>query len=406
MTIQAAGERERWLFVDGAAHMGGHEVMLLRLIEELRLQGRVQPLLLCRKGSRLFAESRTFSVPMELAALKDQAVHTNWAARLWRTLQDGWRFARTVRQVQPALCVVAEGCLFAQPVFAFVARLVGCAVVIYVPLLQPSVALGFRRGRFRDALVRRCYANLPQAWIAITAAQGNQFAMWAGVRRPIFNLPNTVGASLDAIAQAREAEDFAEKSAVRSRLRVLVLGRLEAHQKGLDQLIDHLAAHEQLSRSLTIAFVGEGPYETELRQRLERQPSLRDWILIRPWGNALDVLRRHDLLLIPSRYEGVPLVMLEAMAIGVPVVATELPGTSSFLAASCLFPSGDLTRAFEIVAALADPSLRRQEIRRNLSMYNMRASGQAFSRAVETLTNGLGDLSGPRAGIGENRSWS
>lgn len=377
---------ERWLFVDGATSMGGHEVMLLRWIEELRMQGRVQPVLLCRSGSRLAAQSHGFSSSIELAPSRQDARPPGWFALGWQALRDAWRFMRTVMKERPSLCIVAEGCLLAQPVFAFIARVMGQRVVVYVPLLEPSTGLGFRHGRWRDAFVRRIYANLPDAWVTITATQAQRFADWARVRRPVFSLPNTVGRNIDAIAQAAAAGETRLDPYTWPRLRVLVLGRIEAHQKGLDQLVDYLATHELLGRSISVTFVGEGPFEAELRGRIAGTPSMSDWVSVEPWANTVDVLKRHDVLFIASRYEGVPLVMLEAMAIGVAVVATDLPGTNSFLQEQCLFPFEDLGRGFDIVATLADSRVRRQVVWRNLATYNVRASAHAFSDSVRTLT--------------------
>ncbi|MGH8262206.1 MAG: glycosyltransferase family 4 protein [Steroidobacteraceae bacterium] len=381
--------RERWLFVDGAAEMGGHEVMLLRWIEELRLQGRVQPVLLCRSGSRLAARSHGFSSSIELAPVRRAAHPAGWFALGLRALRDAWHFMRAIGVERPALCIVAEGCLLAQPVFAFVARVTGQRVAVYVPLLEPSAHLGFRHGRWRDAFVRRIYANLPHAWVTITSTQAQNFATWAHVRRPVFNLPNTVARNIDDIARAGAAGEVRLDPYDWPRLRVLVLGRIEAHQKGLDHLVDYLTTHESLGRSMTVTFVGEGPYESELRRRIANTPAMSEWVAVEPWGNPVDVLKRHDVLLIPSRYEGVPLVMLEAMAIGVAVVATDLPGTNSFLPEQCLFPVDELERCFDIIATLADSRIRRQVVWRNLATYNLRASAHAFSDSVRTLTADL-----------------
>jgi hypothetical protein len=56
-----AARAERWLFVDGADSFGGHEVMLLRWLEELATQRTIEPVVLARDGTRL-APSRA-SVP-------------------------------------------------------------------------------------------------------------------------------------------------------------------------------------------------------------------------------------------------------------------------------------------------------------------------------------------------------
>jgi glycosyltransferase involved in cell wall biosynthesis len=380
-------DAQRWLMVDGAADFGGHEVMLLRLIEELRAQGRVTPIVLSRAGSRLAAATRAISAPYELVATPEDAtgLRRRWES-VKRAGRDAWTFIRNVREVKPHLCFVAEGCLMAQPVFAFAARLLGVRIVLYVALLDDSRSMGFGLGALRDTLVRWFYANLPHAWIAITREQAVRFREWTRLHRPVLVLPNTVARSIEQAAQESASTSVASTSA---KLRVVVLGRLEAHQKGLDELIEFLTANPALGQSLTLNFVGSGPFEGELRRALEQAPWLTSWVQLRPWSDAQAVLREHDVLLMTSRYEGVPLVMLEAMAMGVPVVASDLPGIRAFIAPDCLFAVSDLARAFAIIERLCDQWVRQDIGERNRTIFAERASNTAFATAVSGLTTQL-----------------
>lgn len=52
-----------------------------------------------------------------------------------------------------------------------------------------------------------------------------------------------------------------------------------------------------------------------------------------PW----DIAYNTDLLLIPSRFEGVPLVMLEALSLGIPILASNRDGMQEYLTADSLF---------------------------------------------------------------------
>ena len=114
-------------------------------------------------------------------------------------------------------------------------------------------------------------------------------------------------------------------------------GRIDIPRKGLDVLID---AWEQVSRERTqgdlrLLLVGSGPDAEAFRTMLaaRRVPHVR-WIdryLLDP-----TVIRRHlsaaDLYVLPSRHEGFPVALLEGMACGLPVVATDVPGVGEVLA--------------------------------------------------------------------------
>lgn len=72
-------------------------------------------------------------------------------------------------------------------------------------------------------------------------------------------------------------------------------------------------------------------------------------------------LRAADVVVIPSRYDGMALVLLEAMACGAAIVATRVPGTSALGGAGQLVPVEDAQSLAEAVdALLADPERRRQ----------------------------------------------
>lgn len=366
-----------WLFVDSAAAFGGHEVMLLRWLEELQQQGRIRPILLARADTRLHAQT-----PVQLAAPTLAAVGTG---KLRRTLYDAVRLIAVLLKHKPQLCVVAEGSLLSQVGFTLALRMLNQRTVVYVPLVEPAANMGFGRGALRDRLVRKFYRRVPHAWLTITAEQSRQFAQWAHISAPIFTLPNTV---------SREIETAGCVTTTTQRpLRVLVLGRLDAHQKGLDGLLDALEAQPALGTDLHISLVGDGPYAAEIRRRVHQSPALQRLLSIQAWTPTVAALSQHDVLLITSRYEGVPLVMLEAMALGVPVIASDLPGTRAMLPANCLFKVGDYQHALHLLLNVTDPAWRSDTTQRNRAAFQQQASGKHFSQSVHTLTDRLLQLS-------------
>jgi len=373
-----AAESDRWLFVDGATAFGGHEVMLLRWLEELRAQRFVGTFLMARRDSELSRSGVRHATIIELSPQPAGRLR-----RLLNTMRDIAVFARTALTVRPSVCIVVEGCLLAQPMFLVMARAMGLRVLMYVPMLQTSVSMGFGNGRLRDAIVRHFYSKLPHGWITITREQGEDFRAWAAAKQPILVLQNTVSRAIEAapIGTAGLIEPARDR-----RLRVVVLGRLEPHQKGIDTLLDHVAAHPELGGELRLSFVGTGPFEGTLSNRLKTDAALASWVTLMPWSPTIEVMHEHDVLLMTSRYEGVPLVMLEAMALGVPVVAPNFPGMRAFLTPECLFQAGDMDAAFRTIASLRDPDERARIAERNRSAFQAQASNDAFAAAVRAAT--------------------
>ena len=87
--------------------------------------------------------------------------------------------------------------------------------------------------------------------------------------------------------------------------------------------------------------VGSGPDEKRLRRMAATCPR-RDVITIRSWQEDMDaVWAEIDFLMLPSRYEGMPLVMLEALARGIPVIGSACDGMAELLPPSWLFEPGN-----------------------------------------------------------------
>lgn len=372
-----AAEAPRWLFVDAIPHFGGHEVMLLRWLEELlRLPG-VAPRLLARQGSRLFelAPAATLTQP-----IPPQLGEGPWLA-LRNLRQELRALDRSLQEHAPELVVCVSGALGYQIPLVMLARRRGVRVLVYCPMLGTFVSMGYRLGWAKDLFVRWCYSRLPSGWVAITRAQADDFCRWARPRGPLFVLPNTVAHSLETAPRL-----VPRPLAAAERLRVLVLGRLDAPQKGLDMLLDHLeSAAPAVRDGLRVCVAGEGPYGEVLKARLAANPALAECLELGRWMPTQAAMAAHDVLLLPSRFEGVPLVMLEAMALGLPVVASDLPGTRAYLPAECLFAVGDLTRATQVLLSLRSPHRRQRLATAGRQVYEASASAAEFSRAVAGL---------------------
>lgn len=110
-----------------------------------------------------------------------------------------------------------------------------------------------------------------------------------------------------------------------------VIARL-SHEKNHAQLFEALAAcRDDLSRPVKLTCMGEGPLRLELERRI-RELGIGDLVRMRGLvPNPQAHLRAAGALILPSLHEGQPLVLLEALTVGTPVVATETPGSRSVL---------------------------------------------------------------------------
>jgi glycosyltransferase involved in cell wall biosynthesis len=110
-------------------------------------------------------------------------------------------------------------------------------------------------------------------------------------------------------------------------VRLAVVSRLNPLQKGQDLLLDVMALPQWRARELHLTIFGEGDSYDLLEARRARLELEKVTITGRPAALA-EIWDRHHGLVLPSRFEGQALAMIEAMLYARPVIATPVGGTA------------------------------------------------------------------------------
>jgi len=144
------------------------------------------------------------------------------------------------------------------------------------------------------------------------------------------------------------------------------LGRL-SEEKGVDLLIDAWSLLADRHPTWRLRIVGDGPMADRLREQAALLAGMEriDWDS--PTVDPASVLLTSDLVVLPSRTEGLPLVIAEAQGCGVPVVATDCSSGVRQLIGDWgrLAPRGDSRALAEVLdEAMADPAWRAESGRR------------------------------------------
>jgi starch synthase (maltosyl-transferring) len=169
---------------------------------------------------------------------------------------------------------------------------------------------------------------------------------------------------------------------------VLYIGRLDP-QKGLPDLLAAASSVIAQQRNWHLALAGDGPSRPWLLREIDRHSLLRD--RVHPLGRRDDVsslLKLADVLVHPSLWEGMPNVVLEAMAARRPVIGTAVEGTEDLVIpgqTGWLIPPGDLmalTQALIEAARSADRCRRYgEEGRRRIERdFSLKATVSAYER--------------------------
>jgi glycosyltransferase involved in cell wall biosynthesis len=128
--------------------------------------------------------------------------------------------------------------------------------------------------------------------------------------------------------------------------------------KAIDVLIEALALLKRSGRRVSAAIAGEGPESAPLKAQAQRL-EVADQVRFIGYCPAREAFALGRMLVIPSRAESLPYVVLEAAAAGVPIIATAVGGVPEIFGpqADALIPPEDVAAlAGAIAATLDDPA--------------------------------------------------
>jgi glycosyltransferase involved in cell wall biosynthesis len=218
----------------------------------------------------------------------------------------------------------------------------------------------------------------------VTVSHASQDALPATLRNRATMVVHGVDLSRSDALMARRAELQAELRAelgVRPGGLVFITVANFRAQKGYQVLLD--AARTMIDRGLpvTIAAVGEGPLRPALEAR-HADLALGDrFVFLGPRDDVLALLTGADGFVLASLYEGLPVALMEATSVGLPIVATSVGGVPQMLddgVDALLVPPGDPGALVDAVTRLAkDPDLRERLGRRARLRSSMFDIGEA-----------------------------
>jgi glycosyltransferase involved in cell wall biosynthesis len=167
------------------------------------------------------------------------------------------------------------------------------------------------------------------------------------------------------------------------------LGARLVEQKGLAYLVEAMDEVQQRNPKVRLVIAGDG----DLRESLEQDVAQRGLAgTVQFLGMRRDLsrlLRAFDLYALPSIWEGLPLVVLEAMAAGLPLVASDVGGVATAVthqANGLLVPPKDVgALSASILTLAADPELRGRMGRKGREVFDRQFSAEAMARQYSAL---------------------
>lgn len=173
---------------------------------------------------------------------------------------------------------------------------------------------------------------------------------------------------------------------------VASIGRLSA-EKGHIDLVEALGILRVRGQAVSAVLAGDGPVKPQIEARI-RELGLAGRVHLTGYvSRPQDILNETDLMVLPSHTEGLPNAALEALAMGVPVLATNVGGTPEVIVdgdTGCLIaPRQPAAIADGIADFLANPDRWRQMAARGRAFVERHFDFQARTRALEQMYTDL-----------------
>ncbi len=299
--------------IDSLGH-GGAEQLLVRYLEALPAAG-VDPVVVVvqdRDGNPLESEITALGVPIENLHI------------------DRLRRRGALRRVGEAMDRIAPDLVHTQLEFSNILGTVA-AHRRGIPSVATLHTLDLPKRWSRDAVRFRLMAKIlttrASRVIAVSRCAADHFAQHSGAgRRLVTTLYN--GIALERFTRPRPdaAERLRTSLQLASKTRVIATVAVLRPAKGIADLIAALPAVLVSVPNAHLVLVGDGPARTSLEQCAGSLGLTERVHFLGHRADVDEVLAGSDVFVLPSHTEALPTVLIEAMAAGLPVVATDVGG--------------------------------------------------------------------------------
>ena len=232
---------------------------------------------------------------------------------------------RLFRERDPQLIIVCQGYIESGVRGLLASHSLDTKTVSYLPLGYTNREMGTRMAWIRDR-IRSLPMRLPDAFLTVSSFQAQLIRRSTAAHQSVHIIRNPV-------SFAPQLSIIPPELNSRGRLKIAVIGRVRFQQKNQAILIKVAQILEAQRFPITIHIVGDGPDLARLH-KLIRKFRLEDSFQLHGWLERTDIERllstEVDVIVIPSQYEGLPLVLLEALEHNKPFLISSLGFTADY----------------------------------------------------------------------------
>jgi glycosyltransferase involved in cell wall biosynthesis len=328
------------LFYNDVADFGGHEAMTLRAVKCLSQCGDLPVSAMYSENNHRFrdglADIARVTGNLELLPLP----FSSKSLQAFRSLISFRKIAYLIglmKQINPRVVVVSQGRIEACSMGLLAAKRAGFRTISYLPMAHSVSVSGKPVALWLRDSVNEHFYRLPDKIITISDSARKMLLERSA--QDVVVVPN--GIEVRPMIRG-DHEKFREECGIGKEEYVIgTIGRIDFRQKGQDFALQAIRRFQRQLEGYKFVFVGDGPDAQRLKAMIAKA-GLSRLAQVLPWcSDPGKIYAGLDMLMIPSKYEGVPLVMLEAMANRLPIIASNSDGMAELLPQNWLFPFGD-----------------------------------------------------------------
>lgn len=206
-------------------------------------------------------------------------------------------------------------------------------------------------------------------------------------KKKIVTIPNGIDESVYDIDVNFEKKK--QELGIKGNGPVIGLGVRLSEQKGITYLLQAMQYLIKEFPDITLLIAGDGCLEQALKKEAQDLGVENHTMFLGPRLDVPELLKLFDLYVLPSLWEGLPMVLLEAMAAGCPIVATDVGGNSMAIThgqnGSLVEPKNPRLFASEIMKLLKDDDLRKSYIKNGLETFKLKFSARIMTEQYQKL---------------------
>jgi glycosyltransferase involved in cell wall biosynthesis len=241
----------------------------------------------------------------------------------------------------------------------------------------------------------RKHANSADLYIAVSTVTRERFIEWSDVEpKKVIVIPNSV--RVEDFGPGEKAQSLVSKYALGDKKVLMTMCRLDARQrhKGIDELFEVLPDLLKYHQNLVYMVVGDGDDIDRLRQKA-RGCGVEEKVIFTGWVNEsekADYLRLADAFVLAGFGDGFGIVLIEAMACGIPVVASTIDGSRTAVAEGEFGVVVDPRDRQHLVNGVLEALKAPRQIPDQLSQFSYEVYQNRIAAAISPFISGANNL--------------